>query len=226
MSYSLLKYTQLSITLRTCELSSSRWRTPSSLPKDTTCWFSSMISASLPPFLDKAAFFLIAGVLCWTLCGVGMFLGTVGDVLCGPGMFRDGQRWLAFKRIAIYIFLNGLNAVRAMDTANVESTANNVVSLIWHFVADFVRTETFQIIVQQSRYKRHNLWLSTVKSYLDYKEANLQIKTLLIFWHGWIPVLVEINNITVASVNFRQSYQCSGGMKCDFWITVKVYLLR
>lgn len=51
-----------------------------------------MISASLPPFLDKDGFFLMAGVLCWTRCGVGMFLGTVGDVLCGPRRIRDGER--------------------------------------------------------------------------------------------------------------------------------------
>lgn len=58
----------------------------------TTCWFNSMISASLPPFLDKDGFFLMAGVLCWTRCGVGMFLGTVGDVLCGPGArWRNDQ---------------------------------------------------------------------------------------------------------------------------------------
>lgn len=56
---------------------------------DCTCWFSSRISASLPPFLDKDGFFLMAGMWCWTRCGVGMFLGTVGDVRCGPGVTRD-----------------------------------------------------------------------------------------------------------------------------------------
>lgn len=41
-----------------------------------------MISASLPPFRERVGFFLM--VVFKTLCGVGMFLGTVGDVLCGP----------------------------------------------------------------------------------------------------------------------------------------------
>lgn len=50
-------------------------------PGDSTCWLSSMISASLPPFRACVGFFLMVVV---TLCGVGMFLGTVGDVLWGP----------------------------------------------------------------------------------------------------------------------------------------------
>lgn len=36
-------------------------------------------------------------MLCWTRCGVGMFLGTVGDVLCGPGVVRVDQRCLSFQ---------------------------------------------------------------------------------------------------------------------------------
>lgn len=56
-----------------------------------------MISASLPPFLDNDGFFLSAGVLCWTRCGVGMFLGTVGDVLCGPVAVGGNQTWLLLK---------------------------------------------------------------------------------------------------------------------------------
>lgn len=56
-----------------------------------------MISASLPPFLDNDGFFLNAGVLCWTRCGVGMFLGTVGDVLCGPVEVRDNRVRLLLK---------------------------------------------------------------------------------------------------------------------------------
>lgn len=50
-------------------------------PGDSTCWLSSMISASLVPFRACVGFFLMVVV---TLCGVGMFLGTVGDVLWGP----------------------------------------------------------------------------------------------------------------------------------------------
>lgn len=65
-----------------------------------TCWFNSMISASLPPFLDNDGFFLNAGVLCWTRCGVGMFLGTVGDVLCGPVAVRDRKRFILKEEIA------------------------------------------------------------------------------------------------------------------------------
>lgn len=77
-----------------------------------------MISASLPPFLDKDGFFLKAGTLCWTRCGVGMFLGTVGDVLCGPGVVRDDQRCLLFQLKWIYCTYIGFVAIVAMDIAH------------------------------------------------------------------------------------------------------------
>lgn len=85
---------------------------------NSTCWLSSMISASLPPFLDKDGFFLMAGVLCWTRCGVGMFLGTVGDVLCGPGLVRDGERCWAFECTQNLCIYFGLVATVAMDVAH------------------------------------------------------------------------------------------------------------
>lgn len=81
----------------TCTIRLLWENSPAPSPCYSTCWFSSMISASLPPFLDNDGFFLRAGVLCWTRCGVGMFLGTVGDVLCGPGVVRDDQKWLEFE---------------------------------------------------------------------------------------------------------------------------------
>ncbi|KAG7261201.1 hypothetical protein CRUP_023820 [Coryphaenoides rupestris] len=52
----------------------------------------SRTSASLAPFLDSDGFFLMAGAVCWTRCGVGMFLGMVGDVLWGPGSGRQRGR--------------------------------------------------------------------------------------------------------------------------------------
>lgn len=63
-----------------CETLKGRVRLPYP-PRDSTCWLSSMISASEPPFLARLGFFLMVVV---TLCGVGMFFGTVGDVLWGP----------------------------------------------------------------------------------------------------------------------------------------------
>ena len=60
-------------------------------PWNSTCWFSSKISTSLPPFLASDGFFLMV-VAVITRWGVGMFLGTVGDVLCGPGGVGEGQR--------------------------------------------------------------------------------------------------------------------------------------
>ena len=77
-----------------------------------------MISASLPPFLDRDGFFLIAGVLCWTRCGVGMFLGTVGDVLCGPGVVRHDSRCLSCEFKWIYSINVGFVASVAMDIAH------------------------------------------------------------------------------------------------------------
>lgn len=47
-----------------------------------------------------------------------MFLGTVGDVLCGPGVVRDGGSGSAFHLRQIYCTYFGLLAVVAMDIAH------------------------------------------------------------------------------------------------------------
>lgn len=47
-----------------------------------------------------------------------MFLGTVGDVLCGPGVVRDGGSGSAFRLRQIYCTYFGLLAVVAMDIAH------------------------------------------------------------------------------------------------------------
>lgn len=120
-----------------------------------------MISASLPPFLDKDGFFLIAGTLCWTRCGVGMFLGTVGDVLCGPGAVRGDQTCFflfELKRDWLHLYL--LCSVVAMDIAHYRElmiSAYSIMLCLWYaiFVKGFQMF--FLFFLQQNKIHKFGL---------------------------------------------------------------------